>query len=287
MKFCSYWPSRIVKTPPMMGRTPKNQTCVLFFGTKNFGFVDVNKVENYLEHREKFIKKGRGAPFKDAVYQMDQFIENPNKFRSHAFVKNPTNNKISIKTEHMIEKLIGVKREPTFANEMIPNNYLTQNKKQPENLSSTSQTEADEKKNLISELNNVRSEYQSTCFNLNKKIDSMHAINVEKNKEIEHMKVKIALLSKENKQLEARVKQLQSKVVNCENISVQSSKTLKEDVEEDETVYEVEKLLGDKLINNVRHYLVRWKEYSSQHDTWEPISNIFCPKILEEYYHKK
>lgn len=34
MRFCPFWPGKIVDTPPVMGRTPRGKICVLFFGTK-------------------------------------------------------------------------------------------------------------------------------------------------------------------------------------------------------------------------------------------------------------
>lgn len=34
LRFCPYWPARIVDTPPQMGKKPKGKQCVLFFGTK-------------------------------------------------------------------------------------------------------------------------------------------------------------------------------------------------------------------------------------------------------------
>lgn len=52
------------------------------------GFVDVDKILDYREHREKFIKKGRGVTFRDAIVKMDQFIANPqvNKQKQNAYL---------------------------------------------------------------------------------------------------------------------------------------------------------------------------------------------------------
>lgn len=35
MKFCPFWPARIVNPPPEVGKGGRDQICVLFFGTKN------------------------------------------------------------------------------------------------------------------------------------------------------------------------------------------------------------------------------------------------------------
>lgn len=77
MRYSPYWPAKLVETPPEMGKTPRGKRCVLFFGTKNFGFVDCDKIENYQTHREKFIAKGKGIEFKYACSQMDEFVSDP------------------------------------------------------------------------------------------------------------------------------------------------------------------------------------------------------------------
>lgn len=41
------------------------------------GFVDHDKIECYETNRERFISKGRGLDFNDAVKKMDEFISNP------------------------------------------------------------------------------------------------------------------------------------------------------------------------------------------------------------------
>lgn len=34
MRFCPFWPARVVETPPALGKTPLKKVCVLFFGEK-------------------------------------------------------------------------------------------------------------------------------------------------------------------------------------------------------------------------------------------------------------
>lgn len=41
------------------------------------GFVDLDKVDDYLTHRENYVRKGKGAVFVDAVLQMDNYIYDP------------------------------------------------------------------------------------------------------------------------------------------------------------------------------------------------------------------
>jgi hypothetical protein len=47
----------------------------------------------------------------------------------------------------------------------------------------------------------------------------------------------------------------------------------------EEDVYEVEKILSKQTI-----YLVKWKGYSQDHNTWEPLDNLIgCPQLIQEF----
>ena len=52
-------------------------------------------------------------------------------------------------------------------------------------------------------------------------------------------------------------------------------------------IFEVEEILSDKIINNKKHYLVKWKNYPKEEATWEPIENMInCTAIIENYLKK-
>lgn len=36
-------------------------------------------------------------------------------------------------------------------------------------------------------------------------------------------------------------------------------------------------------IGNQIQYLIKWKDYSSAHNSWEPIGNLNCPTNIEKY----
>lgn len=50
---------------------------------------------------------------------------------------------------------------------------------------------------------------------------------------------------------------------------------------------QVEKIVGDKMIRGVRHYLVRWKGHEEDSDTWEPESTLNCDELVKEYQSTK
>lgn len=50
-----------------------------YFKINFSGFVEKRNVEEYKVHREKFVKKGRNnANFQRAVFEMDEFVADPN-----------------------------------------------------------------------------------------------------------------------------------------------------------------------------------------------------------------
>jgi hypothetical protein len=51
-------------------------------------------------------------------------------------------------------------------------------------------------------------------------------------------------------------------------------------------LHEVEKILDHKDENGVRLYLVKWKGYRKNHNTWEPLSNFTSTQCIEEYLAK-
>jgi hypothetical protein len=47
--------------------------------------------------------------------------------------------------------------------------------------------------------------------------------------------------------------------------------------------YEVDSILGYKLINDKPHYLIHWKGYQHSEDTWEPEEHL-TPVSVQEYH---
>lgn len=47
--------------------------------------------------------------------------------------------------------------------------------------------------------------------------------------------------------------------------------------------YEVEKIVGHRTIKGRRQFLVRWKGYGKDSDTWEQEKDLNCPKLIEDF----
>lgn len=60
-----------------------------------------------------------------------------------------------------------------------------------------------------------------------------------------------------------------------------------EEDDEDGEVYEVETVLQERTRKGVKEYLVRWKSYGPEYDTWEPEDNLNCDEIIEAFKQSK
>lgn len=116
----------------------------------------------------------------------------------------------------------------------------------------------------------------------------------EKNENLET----IAKLRRENKLLSAQIKQINFSLNSeihqndetatknqTENLDNSSNQISNDD--DDNDVYEVEKLLADKIKRKKQYFLVRWKGFDERHDCWVSKENLCCPKILQKYLESK
>jgi hypothetical protein len=49
----------------------------------------------------------------------------------------------------------------------------------------------------------------------------------------------------------------------------------------------VEKVLAKRIKNGRVEYLLRWKGYTKDDDTWEPLENLDCADLIEQYEQRK
>ncbi|KAK2586789.1 hypothetical protein KPH14_011814 [Odynerus spinipes] len=50
-----------------------------------------------------------------------------------------------------------------------------------------------------------------------------------------------------------------------------------------EQEYEVDKIVGHRTIKGRRQFLIRWKGYGEESDTWEQEKDLNCPKLIENF----
>lgn len=185
-----------------------------------------------------------------------------NKFKQE---KQTSPKKVSLKTTEkqlLVEKIAALQKE----NQRIVHSSLEYKKQQ----SKIEQENSKKIRSLTMEISQLRTQLKMVESNL-----ANTKCNNEKT---------ISDLRNENRSLQARVKQLQSSV----NIEIKQEKMLNSSAyhsdSDSENRFEVEKLVGHKKKRDGMHYLVRWKNYTKQHDTWEREKNLSgCSKILNEY----
>ena len=56
---------------------------------------------------------------------------------------------------------------------------------------------------------------------------------------------------------------------------------------EEEETFEVEKVVDKRIHKGRVEYLLKWKSYSSDENTWEPEDSLDCPELLEQYEREK
>jgi hypothetical protein len=48
----------------------------------------------------------------------------------------------------------------------------------------------------------------------------------------------------------------------------------------------VEEILDSKMMNRKLCYLVKWKDFGMEHNSWEPWDNVHAPELIVEFYRK-
>ncbi|XP_050301059.1 chromodomain-helicase-DNA-binding protein 2-like [Anthonomus grandis grandis] len=59
-----------------------------------------------------------------------------------------------------------------------------------------------------------------------------------------------------------------------------------QDDDADDAEYEVDEIVGEKTIKGVKHFLIRWKGYTEESDTWEPEDTLDCSDLIKAFQEK-
>ena len=48
----------------------------------------------------------------------------------------------------------------------------------------------------------------------------------------------------------------------------------------------VEEILDSKMTNRKLRYLIKWKDFSAEHNTWEPWDNLHAPELVADFHRR-
>lgn len=114
-------------------------------------------------------------------------------------------------------------------------------------------------------------------------MESLQVNSLEK--QIGDLKKENVVLKKENGVLNARMKQIQSSIKMNKDRFGHDYRDESSEKEEEE--FEVDKILKHKINKSGRKFLVHWKAYGPQYDSWIDEKDLNCPKILKAYLKMK
>lgn len=155
-------------------------------------------------------------------------------------------------------------------------NEIISNLKTEKELVSTQLREALEKIDFLTSDNAKSNKQEEIAQDANSIVKHVNVVPAKKPVRGERI---IRQLQAEKNILESRLRQAECGIKL--NDDFKNNHTNLSDQDED---FEVERILDHKIQRRgKRLFLIRWKGYGEDFDTWEPQSNLNCPTILQNY----
>jgi len=86
-----------------------------------------------------------------------------------------------------------------------------------------------------------------------------------------------------NCQCVPRVPEYTSEKINKAKDHDEEKENIEEDDDEEEEEYEVEKIVAKRFKKGRPEYKVKWKNWPESTNTWEPVHNLNCHDLLDDY----
>ena len=117
-------------------------------------------------------------------------------------------------------------------------------------------------------------------------IDTRNITEIPKDLGFEHVRVKGFNL---HDLVQQRLKPVKRQRVKAQNTSAKRQKTNEtlQHADEEDGVYIVERIVSSKVLEGEELFLVRWKGYQPEDDTWEPAEHFADPSLIELFNQTK
>jgi RNase H-like domain found in reverse transcriptase/Reverse transcriptase (RNA-dependent DNA polymerase)/Integrase zinc binding domain/Chromo (CHRromatin Organisation MOdifier) domain/Integrase core domain len=90
-------------------------------------------------------------------------------------------------------------------------------------------------------------------------------------------------LGKDNYELQLPTRMKIHPVFHISLLKPTKNTATQEQIAIEETEYEVERIIDKRTRNGHAEYLIKWKGYEDEDNTWEPTRNLYCPDKIKEY----
>lgn len=166
-----------------------------------------------------------------------------------------------------------------------------------------------EKEQIIKDLVKTKGENQKQILQLQQKKRELELLKKDSAKKIHDLNESIQKITSERKVLQQRINSeilknqnstktitdlqrevslLSAQISGLQSVSQQhqtklSAENSNKNKGDESGEFEVECILAHRVLKRHRKFLVRWKDYSSDHDIWVKENDLCCPEILTEY----
>lgn len=199
---------------------------------------------------------------------------------------------VTVQEEDRESKLIAVNEKLLKDVEHWKGKFLTEKEKNAQLISQiellqmefddksqTLKNEVDHWKNrngeLSSQIKLTQEEFESKFKKFSEEINDTKKENIDLRLQTESMQKKLS--DWEEKHIDVSDRMNSKRKATCAQHSTKQ-KILKEN-----NVFEVDSLLKHRKRNGKLQYLIHWKNYGSDHDSWQSESNLNCSHLLKEY----